>query len=73
MNKILKVYEALFLGLIYIIIAGYSVRAMLNLINEAESPSSLLKVILLDSLWLTLIVVLGALLVSLSFKNKTRR
>jgi amino acid transporter len=73
MNKILKVYEALFLGLIYIIIAFYSVRAMLNLINEAENPSSLLKVILLDSLWLTLIVVLGALLVSLSFKNKTRR
>ena len=73
MNKILKVYEALFLGLIYIIIAGYSVRAMLNLINEAESPSSLLKIILLNSLWLTLIVVLGALLVSLSFKNKTRR
>jgi amino acid transporter len=73
MNKILKVYEALFLGLIYIIIAFYSVRAMLNLIDEAESPSSLLKIILLNSLWLTLIVVLGALLVSLSFKNKTRR
>jgi len=73
MNKILKVYEALLLGLIYIIIAGYSVRAMLNLIDEAESPSSLLKIILLNSLWLTLIVVLGALLVSLSFKNKTRR
>ncbi len=73
MNKILKVYEALFLGLIYIIIAFYSVRAMLNLIDEAESPSSLLKIILLDTFWLTLIVVLGALLVSISFKNKTRR
>jgi amino acid transporter len=73
MNKILKVYEALFLGLIYIIIAGYSVRAMLNLIDEAESPSSLLKAILLDTFWLMIIVVLGALIVSLSFKHKTRR
>jgi hypothetical protein len=73
MNKILKTYEAVFLIVIYIIITIYSVRAMLNLIDEADSPSSLLKMILLDTFWLTLIVILGALIVSLSFKHKTRR
>lgn len=73
MNKILKAYEAVLLIVIYLIITMYSVRAMLNLIDEAESASSLLKMILLDTFWMTLIVILGALLVSLSFKNKTRK
>jgi uncharacterized membrane protein len=73
MNKILKAYEAVLLIVIYIIIAGYSVRSMLSLIDEADSPSSLLNMILLDTFWMTLIVILGALLVSLSFKNKTRK
>lgn len=73
MNKILKAYEAVLLIVIYIIIAGYSVRSMLSLIDEADSPSSLLNMILLDTFWLTVIVILGALLVSLSFKNKTRK
>jgi amino acid transporter len=75
MNKILKTYEVIFLSVIYVIVAFYSIRAMINLIDETENASNLLKVILLDTFWLTIIVALGALLVSVSFnyKNKRRR
>lgn len=75
MNKILKTYEVIFLSVIYVIVAFYSIRAMINLIDESENASNLLKVILLDTFWLTIIVALGALLVSVSFnyKNKRRR
>jgi hypothetical protein len=73
MNNILRIYEAVLLIIIYIIIAGYSVRAMLDLIEQADSISSLLKMILLDTFWMTLIIILGALIVSLLFKHKTRK
>jgi amino acid transporter len=75
MNKILKTYEVIFLSVIYVIVTFYSIRAMINLIDESENASNLLKVILLDTFWLTIIVALGALLVSVSFnyKNKRRR
>ena len=73
MNKILKTYEVVFLITIYTIIAGYSVRAMLNLIEEVDSPSSFFKTILLDTFWAMIIVILGALIISVSFKHKTRR
>jgi uncharacterized membrane protein len=73
MNNILRIYEAVLLIIIYIIIAGYSVRAMLDLIEQADSISSLLNMILLDTFWMTLIIILGALIVSLLFKHKTRK
>lgn len=73
MNKILRTYEAVFLCIIYIIIAFYSVRAMVNLIDESETASEFLKVILLDTFWLMLIVALGALLVSVSFNYKNKK
>jgi hypothetical protein len=73
MKNILRIYEAVLLIIIYIIIAGYSVRAMLDLIEQADSISSLLKMILLDTFWMTLIIILGALIVSLLFKHKTRK
>ena len=73
MNNILRIYEAVLLIIIYIIIAGYSVRAMLDLIEEADNISSLLKMILFDTFWMTLIIILGALIVSLLFKHKKRR
>lgn len=73
MNKILRTYEAVLLCVIYIIIAFYSVDAMLTLIDESDSASSLLKVILFDTFWLMLIVILGALLVSVSFNYKNKK
>jgi amino acid transporter len=73
MNKTLRTYEAVFLCIIYIIIAFYSVRAMVNLIDESETASEFLKVILLDTFWLMLIVALGALLVSVSFNYKNKK
>jgi len=73
MNNILRIYEAVLLIIIYIIIAGYSVRAMLDLIEQADSLSSLLKMILFDTFWMMLIIILGALIVSLLFKHKTRK
>lgn len=73
MNKILRTYEAVFLCIIYIIIAFYSIRAMVNLIDESETASEFLKVILLDTFWLMLIVALGALLVSVSFNYKNKK
>lgn len=73
MNKILRTYEAVFLCIIYIIIVFYSVRAMVNLIDESETASEFLKAILLDTFWLMLIVILGALLISLSFNYKNKK
>jgi len=73
MNDKLKPYEAVFLGIIYLIIVLYSVKAMASLIMETDDASSLLKVIIMDTFWLTLIVVLGALLTSVIFTHKRRR
>lgn len=73
MNKILRTYEAVFLCIIYVIIAFYSIRAMVNLIDESETASEFLKVVLLDTFWLMLIVALGALLVSVSFNYKNKK
>lgn len=73
MNKILKTYEVVFLSFIYMMIVFYSIRAMINLIDETEGASNIIKLIVLDTFWLTIIVSLGALLVSLSFNYKNKR
>lgn len=73
MDKILRTYEAVLLCVIYIIISSYSVSAMLKLINESDSVYSLFSAILIDILWLILIVVLGALLVSASFNYRNKK
>lgn len=73
MNKILKTYEVVFLSFIYIMVVFYSIRAMVNLIDETEGASNIIKLILFDTFWLTIIVALGALLVSASFNYKKKR
>lgn len=74
MNKFLKFYELIFIVFIYLIIAFYSIRAMFNLIEEERDASKMIKLLILDTCWLTIIVALGLLIVStiVTYKKNQR-